>query len=105
VSTKINLTLKVWRQKSANAPGHFETYQARDIDTDASFLEMLDVVNAGLELDGKEPIAFDHDCREGICGSCGAVVNGQAHGPERETTLCQLHMRKFRNGDTVTIEP
>lgn len=105
MSKTINLTLRVWRQKSATAPGRFETYQARNIDTDASFLEMLDVVNSELELNGKEPIAFDHDCREGICGSCGAVVNGQAHGPERETTLCQLHMRKFKDGDTITIEP
>lgn len=101
----INLTLKVWRQKNASAPGHFETYDARNISTDASFLEMLDVVNAQLEVAGKEPIAFDHDCREGICGMCGAVVNGQAHGPERGTTLCQLHMRKFKDGDTLVIEP
>lgn len=105
MSRKINLTLKVWRQKNASSPGRFETYQARDIDTDASFLEMLDIVNAELETKGIEPIAFDHDCREGICGSCGAVVNGQAHGPERETTLCQLHMRKFKDGDTIVIEP
>lgn len=101
----INLTLKVWRQKNASAPGHFETYDARNISTDASFLEMLDVVNAQLEVAGKEPIAFDHDCREGICGMCGAVVNGLAHGPERGTTLCQLHMRKFKDGDTLVIEP
>ncbi len=105
MSKKINLTLKVWRQKNAASEGRFETYEARDIDTDASFLEMLDIVNTNLELQGKEPIAFDHDCREGICGMCGAVVNGQAHGPQKETTLCQLHMRKFRNGDTITIEP
>ena len=105
MSRKINLTLKVWRQKNANAPGRLETYQAKGIDTDASFLEMLDIVNAELETKGVEPIAFDHDCREGICGSCGAVVNGHAHGPEKETTLCQLHMRKFKDGDTITIEP
>ncbi len=105
MSKKINLTLKVWRQKNAASPGHFETYEARDIDTDASFLEMLDIVNDGLERQGKAPVAFDHDCREGICGMCGAVINGQAHGPEKETTLCQLHMRKFKNGDTLTIEP
>lgn len=105
MSRKINLTLKVWRQKNAQSPGRFETYEAKGIDTDASFLEMLDIVNAQLELKGIEPIAFDHDCREGICGSCGAVVNGQAHGPERETTLCQLHMRKFKDGDTITLEP
>lgn len=101
----INLTLKVWRQKNAATPGHFETYHAEDISTDASFLEMLDVVNGRLEKEGKEPIAFDHDCREGICGMCGAVINGHAHGPEKETTLCQLHMRKFKDGDTLVIEP
>lgn len=105
MSRKINLTLKVWRQKNSDSPGRLETYQAKGIDTDASFLEMLDIVNAELETKGIEPIAFDHDCREGICGSCGAVVNGQAHGPEKETTLCQLHMRKFKDGDTITIEP
>jgi succinate dehydrogenase / fumarate reductase, iron-sulfur subunit len=103
--TTINLTLKVWRQNAPGEAGRFETYEARSISTEASFLEMLDVVNSELEKSGKEPIAFDHDCREGICGSCGAVVNGHAHGPERETTLCQLHMRKFRDGDTVVIEP
>jgi len=104
-SRKINLTLKVWRQTNANSRGRLETYEARGIDTDASFLEMLDIVNAQLEMKGIEPIAFDHDCREGICGSCGAVVNGHAHGKEKETTLCQLHMRKFKDGDTITIEP
>jgi succinate dehydrogenase iron-sulfur subunit len=103
--TTINLTLKVWRQAGPAAPGRMETYKAEDIPTDASFLEMLDIVNEGLTLAGKEPIAFDHDCREGICGMCGTVVNGRPHGPERETTLCQLHMRHFRNGDTVVIEP
>jgi succinate dehydrogenase / fumarate reductase iron-sulfur subunit len=105
MSRKINLTLKVWRQKSATSLGRLETYEAKGIDTDASLLEMLDIVNAELETKGIEPIAFDHDCREGICGSCGAVVNGQAHGPEKETTLCQLHMRKFKDGDTIAIEP
>ncbi|MBV8126954.1 MAG: succinate dehydrogenase/fumarate reductase iron-sulfur subunit, partial [Planctomycetaceae bacterium] len=85
--------------------GRFETYPARDISTDMSFLEMLDVVNERLILDGKEPIAFDHDCREGICGQCGVVINGDAHGPRRATTTCQLHMRSFRNGDVLTIEP
>jgi succinate dehydrogenase / fumarate reductase iron-sulfur subunit len=106
VSSKtINLTLRVWRQQGAKAPGRLETYQAENISTDASFLEMLDIVNEGLTLEGKEPIAFDHDCREGICGMCGSVVNGRPHGPERETTLCQLHMRHFRDGDTVVIEP
>ena len=102
---KINLTLNVWRQKNRSSPGRFETYPARDISTDMSFLEMLDVVNERLILDGKEPIAFDHDCREGICGQCGVVINGDAHGPRRATTTCQLHMRSFRNGDVLTIEP
>jgi len=102
---KINLTLNVWRQKNRNSPGRFETYPAPDISTDMSFLEMLDVVNERLILDGKEPIAFDHDCREGICGQCGVVINGDAHGPKRATTTCQLHMRSFRNGDVLTIEP
>jgi succinate dehydrogenase / fumarate reductase iron-sulfur subunit len=101
----INLTLKVWRQAGAGAPGRLETYKAPDISTDASFLEMLDIVNERLTLEGKEPIAFDHDCREGICGMCGSVVNGRPHGPERETTLCQLHMRHFKDGDTLVIEP
>lgn len=102
---KISLTLKVWRQKGPSAPGRFETYEAKDIDTDMSFLEMLDVVNWDLELKGHEPIAFDHDCREGICGQCGAMINGLAHGYERETTLCQLHMRKFKDGDVLWVEP
>ena len=102
---KINLTLKVWRQAGPNKKGRLETHEAKGISTDMSFLEMLDVVNEGLTLEGKEPIAFDHDCREGICGTCGAVVNGLAHGPERETTLCQLHMRHFKDGDTLVIEP
>lgn len=101
----INLTLKVWRQQGPSAPGRLETYKADDIPTDASFLEMLDIVNERLTLAGQEPIAFDHDCREGICGMCGSVVNGRPHGPERETTLCQLHMRHFQDGDTVVIEP
>jgi succinate dehydrogenase / fumarate reductase iron-sulfur subunit len=102
---RINLTLKVWRQESADSKGRFETYTAKDISTDMSFLEMLDVVNEELSLAGKEPIAFDHDCREGICGMCGAVVNDFAHGHEKGTTLCQLHMRHFSDGDTVVIEP
>ena len=101
----ISLTLKVWRQKGANVRGKLETYQAKDISTDMSFLEMIDVVNEKLTLDGQDPIAFDHDCREGICGMCGAVVNGRAHGPEKGTTLCQLHIRHFSDGDTVVIEP
>ena len=101
----INLTLKVWRQPGSKAAGRLETYQADNIPTDASFLEMLDIVNQRLTLSGQEPIAFDHDCREGICGMCGTVVNGRPHGPERETTLCQLHMRHFKDGDAVVIEP
>ncbi len=101
----INLTLKVWRQNGPHTKGRFETYTAHNISTDMSFLEMLDVVNEQLTLEGKEPIAFDHDCREGICGMCGAVVNGRPHGPEKATTLCQLHMRHFDNGDTIAIEP
>jgi succinate dehydrogenase iron-sulfur subunit len=105
MSETINLTLKVWRQKGPDDKGGFETHKARDISTDMSFLEMLDVVNEQLTLEGKEPIAFDHDCREGICGMCGMVVNGHAHGPERETTLCQLHMRHFKDGHTLVIEP
>ncbi|QEH31849.1 Fumarate reductase iron-sulfur subunit [Aquisphaera giovannonii] len=102
---KINLTLNVWRQKDRKSPGRFETYRAPDISADMSFLEMLDVVNERLILDNKEPIAFDHDCREGICGQCGVVINGDAHGPRRGTTTCQLHMRSFRDGDVLTIEP
>lgn len=101
----INLTLKVWRQKGPNAEGKLETYEAKGISQSMSFLEMLDTVNDNLVKAGKDPIAMDHDCREGICGMCGAVVNGQAHGPEGGTTLCQLHMRKFNDGDTIVIEP
>ncbi len=105
MSKKINLILKVWRQKDALAKGRFEIYKAGGIDTDMSFLEMLDVVNERLTKEGIEPIAFDHDCREGICGMCSAVVNGQAHGSLRGTTLCQLHMRHFKDGDIVIVEP
>lgn len=101
----INLTLKVWRQKGPKDKGHFETIPAKDISVHTSFLEMLDNVNEQLTLEGKDPIAFDNDCREGICGMCGAVINGRAHGPEKATTLCQLHMRKFNDGDTIAIEP
>lgn len=101
----MNLTLHVWRQKNRNAEGAFVTYQARDVSPDMSFLEMLDVVNEGLILKGEEPIAFDHDCREGICGQCGVVVNGSPHGPRSATTTCQLHMRSFKDGDTLTLEP
>lgn len=105
MSKTINLILKVWRQKGSKDKGHLETYEAREISTDMSFLEMLDIVNEGLTLEGKEPIAFDHDCREGICGMCGSVVNGIPHGPEKGTTLCQLHMRHFKDGETLIIEP
>src|SRR5215213_4126067 len=101
----MNLTLKVWRQKSAAASGGFATYEARDILADMSFLEMLDVVNEGLIGRGEDPIAFDSDCREGICGSCGFMIDGVAHGPIRATTVCQLHMRAFKDGDTLTLEP
>ena len=105
MSKNINLVLKVWRQKSQGDRGKLETYDAPKISTNMSFLEMLDVVNEHLTLTGQEPIAFDHDCREGICGSCGAVVNGRPHGPEKSTSLCQLHMRHFSDGDTLVIEP
>lgn len=102
---KLNLTLHVWRQAHRSAEGKFVTYQASDISTDMSFLEMLDVVNEGLIAKGDEPIAFDHDCREGICGQCGVVINGAAHGPRPATTSCQLHMRSFKDNDELTIEP
>jgi len=105
VTKTINLTLKVWRQKGSDNKGGFKTYYSRNISTDMSFLEMIDVVNEQLTLDGEDPIAFDHDCREGICGMCGTMVNGRAHGPEKGTTLCQLHMRHFSDGDTIVIEP
>lgn len=101
----MELTLKVWRQDGPNDPGHFETYRATDVKDEMSFLEMLDVVNENLITDGQEPITFDSDCREGICGTCGLMINGQAHGPQKGTATCQLHMRKFRDGETVTIEP
>jgi succinate dehydrogenase / fumarate reductase, iron-sulfur subunit len=105
VSKSIDLTLKIWRQEGDKSAGRLEIYPAEGISTDMSFLEMLDVINEKLALSGKEPIAFDHDCREGICGTCGAMVNGIAHGPEKGTTLCQLHMRHFADGDTVVVEP
>ncbi len=101
----IHLTLKIWRQAGPGQPGGFRDYPSGPIETTLSFLEMLDVVNERLTLTGEEPVAFDHDCREGICGMCGAVVNGHPHGQEAETTLCQLHMRHFADGDTVVIEP
>ena len=105
MTADIRLTLKIWRQEDSHAKGRLETYSADSISTDMSFLEMLDVVNEQLTLAGKEPIAFDYDCREGICGQCGCVVNGRPHGPEKATTLCQLHMRHFSDGDTIFIEP
>jgi succinate dehydrogenase / fumarate reductase iron-sulfur subunit len=101
----MNLTLHVWRQKHAHDRGGFVRYEARNISPDMSFLEMLDVVNEGLIARGEDPIAFDHDCREGICGMCGFVINGIAHGPRRGTTVCQLHMRSFKEGDTLYLEP
>jgi succinate dehydrogenase / fumarate reductase iron-sulfur subunit len=101
----IQITVKVWRQSGPEVDGALETYSLTDISTDMSFLEMLDVLNDQLTMKGIAPVAFDHDCREGICGMCGAVVDGVAHGPERETTLCQLHMRHFENGQTICIEP
>jgi len=104
-SSTLNLTLKVWRQKSRKAKGTFATYPAKGIPDSASFLEMLDIVNEGLVSAGEDPVAFDHDCREGICGMCSLVINGVPHGPEKATTTCQLHMRSFRDGDTIYIEP
>lgn len=101
----MNLTLHVWRQKSAGENGRFVSYDAQGIDAHMSFLEMLDVVNENLETGGEEPIAFDHDCREGICGSCSMVINGRPHGPWKETTVCQLHMRHYEDGDEIWIEP
>ena len=101
----MNLTLHVWRQDGPNRDGRFETYAAKDIHEHMSFLEMLDLVNESLIKGGKEPIAFDHDCREGICGSCGMMVNGEPHGPWDLTTVCQLHMREYKDGDELWIEP
>jgi succinate dehydrogenase / fumarate reductase iron-sulfur subunit len=101
----MRLTLHIWRQKSANDRGRLVQYEARNVNPDMSFLEMLDVVNEELTLKGEDPVAFDSDCREGICGMCGFVINGVAHGPRRGTTVCQLHMRKFRQGDVIYIEP
>lgn len=101
----MNLTLKVWRQKNRNAKGAFETYPVKNISSEMSFLEMFDVLNEQLVAEGREPIAFDHDCREGICGSCSMYVNGRAHGPWKHTTVCQLHMREYHDGDTIVVEP
>ncbi len=104
-SKNINITLKIWRQQNAKAKGKLETYSLNDVSTDSSFLEMLDLLNENLIEEGKEPIAFDHDCREGICGMCSLYINGRPHGPDYGTTTCQLHMRSFKDGDTIYIEP
>lgn len=101
----INLKLKVWRQKNRNTEGAFKDYEANNVSPDASFLEMLDAVNETLIKKNEEPILFDHDCREGICGSCGFMINGNAHGPQKSTTVCQLHMRQFKDGETLVLEP
>jgi succinate dehydrogenase / fumarate reductase iron-sulfur subunit len=100
----VRLTLKIWRQENASAQGALQTYDLDGVSADMSFLEMLDVLNEKLQGEGQEPVAFDHDCREGICGTCSLMINGEAHGPE-VTTTCQLHMRSFNDGDTITIEP
>ncbi|MGQ1786890.1 succinate dehydrogenase/fumarate reductase iron-sulfur subunit [Saccharicrinis sp. GN24d3] len=99
------MTLKVWRQNDAKDKGRFETYKLEAVSTDSSFLEMMDILNEQLIGEGKEPVAFDHDCREGICGMCSLYINGRPHGPDDDVTTCQLHMRKFKNGETITIEP
>ncbi|MBI9067983.1 MAG: succinate dehydrogenase/fumarate reductase iron-sulfur subunit [Salinivirgaceae bacterium] len=99
------IKVQAWKQKNATSKGKFETYTVKDISTDTSFLEMLDILNYQLIEEGKEPIAFDHDCREGICGTCSLYINGRAHGPDDDITTCQLHMRKFKEGETITIEP
>src|SRR5512146_2420077 len=101
----MNITLKVWRQRNPNDTGRLVTYEAKNISTHMSFLEMIDVINTDLVKKGEDPIAFDHDCREGICGSCGLMINGRAHGPGRGIATCQLHMRSFKDGDVITIEP
>src|SRR5262245_43815943 len=104
-SRGLKLTLKIWRQPGPTARGEFRTYKLEDISPDMSFLEMLDILNEQLIQTGDEPVAFDHDCREGICGTCSLMINGQPHGPDRATTTCQLHMRRFHDGDTIVIEP
>ena len=105
MAKSLNLTLKIWRQPGKNRPGRIKTYAAKDIPETASFLEMLDIVNQEIIENGDEPVAFDHDCREGICGACSLVINGIPHGPDAGVTTCQLHMRRFRDGDTIWIEP
>lgn len=104
-SKTINITLKIWRQKNANSKGKMETYKLDNVSTDSSFLEMLDQLNEQLVNNREEPVAFDHDCREGICGMCSLYINGEAHGPDRAVTTCQLHMRKFKDGETIYVEP
>src|SRR5215469_4834629 len=101
----MKLTLHIWRQRNASAKGRMARYEAPNVSPDMSFLEMLDVLNEDLIARGEEPVAFDHDCREGICGSCGFMINGVAHGPLRGTTVCQLHMRHFKDGDELWLEP
>lgn len=101
----MNFTLKIWRQRDSKSQGQFETYRVQNISPDASFLEVLDVLNNQLVLEGKDPVAFDHDCREGICGSCGMVINGRAHGPARAETTCELRMRAFKDGQNIVVEP
>ena len=101
----MKLKLKIWRQKNSNDKGKIVSYDIENISPDMSFLEMMDVLNEQLTVKGIDPVAFDHDCREGICGSCSMFINGEAHGPDRLVTTCQLHMRKFKNGDTIHIEP
>ena len=101
----LNLKLKIWRQSSPNDKGAFVSYDVSGLNTHMSFLEMLDVLNEKLVVTGDDPVAFDHDCREGICGMCSMVINGKPHGPQKGTTTCQLHMRHFKDGDTITIEP
>jgi succinate dehydrogenase / fumarate reductase iron-sulfur subunit len=101
----MNVKLKIWRQKNASDKGKFDLYEMKDINTHMSFLELIDVLNEQLEQEGKEPVHFDHDCREGICGSCAMYINGRPHGPQKGTTACQLHMRHFRDGETITVEP
>jgi succinate dehydrogenase / fumarate reductase iron-sulfur subunit len=101
----LNLKIKVWRQKNANDKGKFEEYPVNNISTDMSFLEMFDVLNEKLIVEGQDPVAFDHDCREGICGSCSMFINGRPHGPKQAVTTCQLHMRSFNDGETITVEP
>ena len=105
MSGNMNLTLKVWKQKNKDAKGALETYQVKGISPDMSFLEMFDVLNEQLITEGKDPIAFDHDCREGICGMCSMFINGRPHGPVKGVTTCQLHMRSFKDGDTIVVEP